>query len=52
MEKYEAQVYKINIAGYQLTEDFPGSYIHKFIYNLNQDGNYNKDLCILSFISK
>ena len=52
LEKYAAQtVYNINIVDYQQIEEFPGSFSHKYIYILNQDGNYNKDLCILSFIS-
>ena len=54
LEKYAAQeLYKINIADYKeiLYENNKNNPQIQFIFNLNQDKNYNKDLCLLLFVN-
>lgn len=53
LEKYAAQaIYKINIADYQAIKNKKGDIMyHRFIYSLNQDNNYEKDLCIITNIN-
>ena len=53
LENYEAEdIYNINIADFKL---IPNKYYipqyHHFIYNLNQDNMYNKDLFIFTQIN-
>ena len=54
LEKYAAQeLYNINIADYiEIKNSLTLQKFHKFIYNLNQDNIYEKDLCILTLINQ
>ena len=54
IEKYiSEEIFNINIVDYleeDNNNDINNSY-HKFFSDYNHDGNYNKDLCILSNIN-
>lgn len=53
LEKYACQsLYNINICDYkEIKNQYFIPIYHQFIYNLNQDNNYNKDLCILTQVN-
>ena len=53
IRKYSPQnIYNINITDYkEITEQNTNIKYNQFIYDLNQDNDYNKDLCILSQVN-
>ena len=53
LEKYAIQeIYNINIADYKIITNNKGELLfYQFIYNLNQDYNYNKYLCLITIIN-
>ncbi len=51
LEKYaEQNIYKINIIDYRIINSGNSTTFHDYVWNLNKDNNYNKDLCILTYV--
>ena len=51
--KYASQeIYDINIADYkEIKNNLLKPIYHQYVYNLNQDNDYNKDLCIITQVN-
>lgn len=53
LEKYASkEIYDINIADYkEIKNNLLNPIYHQYIHNLNQNNNYNKDLCLITQVN-